>query len=106
MCTAEFISTMVHQGSTDKAFFFRMDTAVYSAVQPSNAEGALMLRLLTAVGGKHDAEDANTSNAQVVTQPSSHGYEFHCVHNLSVLQNFISPATPTKQSEGSWRLYT
>lgn len=45
-----------------------MDTAVYSAVQPSNAEGALTLRLLMAVGGKRDAEDANTLNSEVVTQ--------------------------------------
>lgn len=71
MCTAEFISTTVQQGSKNKAFCFRMDTAVYSAVQPSNAEGALILKLLMAVGGKHDAEDAedaNTLNSEAVTQ--------------------------------------
>lgn len=45
-----------------------MDTAVYSAVQPSNAEGALMLRVLMAVGGQHGAEDANTLNSEVVTR--------------------------------------
>lgn len=68
MCTAEFISTTVRHGSTNKAFCFRMDTAVYSAVQPSNAACALILRLLMAVGGKRDAEDANTLSSQVVTQ--------------------------------------